>query len=135
MFLAVIIHKTILAFSMGINLVTVQMAPKSSLLLTAIFALASPIGGGAGIALVAGSGESVTVTILNAILLNLATGTFFYIAFIEVIGYELANVDPQYHKKRLLLTIGILLGFALFAGVTFVPADHDHNDDQDHHDH
>jgi len=62
----------------------------------------------------------VTVTVLNAILLSLATGTFFYIAFIEVIGYELANVDPRYHKQRLLLIIGIVLGFAVFTGAFFI---------------
>ena len=85
-----------------------------------IFALASPIGGGIGIALAVSDSESVTITILNAILLSLATGTFFYIAFIEVIGYELANVDPQYHKQRLLFIIGIILGFIVFAGASFI---------------
>jgi len=114
---------------MGINFVTAKVALKSSLLLTAVFAMASPIGGSVGIALAVSNSDSVTVTMLNAILLSLATGTFFYIAFIEVIGYELANVEPGYHKHRLLLIIGILLGFALFAGVSFVP---DHDDNNDH---
>jgi len=127
----------LLALSMGINFVTIQVVLKSSLLLTAVFALASPIGGAIGIALDVSDSDSVTVTVLNAILLSLATGTFFYIAFIEVIGYELVNVEPGYHKDRLLLIMGILLGFALFAGVSFV-SDHDHSDhdhDHDHHDH
>ena len=123
MFAAIIIHKTILAFSMGLNFVTVKVALKSSIILTSIFALASPIGGAVGIALAVSDSQSVTVTALNAILLSLATGTFFYIAFIEVIGYELANVDPNYHKHRLLLILGIVLGFALFAGASFIPDD------------
>jgi len=114
---------------MGINFVTAKVALKSSLLLTAVFAMTSPIGGSVGIILAVGNSDSATVTMLNAILLSLATGTFFYIAFIEVIGYELANVEPGYHKHRLLLIIGILLGFALFAGVSFVP---DHDDNNDH---
>ncbi|XP_065902856.1 zinc transporter ZIP1-like isoform X2 [Dysidea avara] len=122
-FAAIIIHKTILAFSMGLNFVTVKVALKSSIILTSIFALASPIGGAVGIALAVSDSQSVTVTALNAILLSLATGTFFYIAFIEVIGYELANVDPNYHKHRLLLILGIVLGFALFAGASFIPDD------------
>jgi len=125
-FAAIIIHKTILSFSMGINFVTVKVAIKNSLPLTAIFALASPIGGSIGIVLAVSNSDSVIVTMLNAILLSLATGTFFYIAFIEVIEYELANVEPRYHKYRLLQIIGIILGFVLFAGVAFVP---DHNDD------
>jgi len=105
---------------MGINFVTVKVALKSSLVLTVIFALASPIGGGVGIALAVSNSHSVAVTLLNAILLSLATGTFFYIAFIEVIGYELAHVNPAYHKHRPLLVLGIVLGFTAFAGVSFV---------------
>ena len=108
---------------MGLNFVTVKVALKSSIILTSIFALASPIGGAVGIALAVSDSQSVTVTALNAVLLSLATGTFFYIAFIEVIGYELANVDPHYHKHRLLLILGIVLGFALFAGASFIPDD------------
>ena len=123
MFAAIIAHKTILAFSLGLNFATEQKALYSSIISTSIFALASPIGGGVGIALAVSNSDSVTVTVLNAILLSLATGTFFYIAFIEVIGYELANVDPQYHKHRLLLVLGIILGFALFAGASFIPDD------------
>ena len=134
MFAAIIIHKIILAFSLGINFVTVQVALKSILLLTAVFALASPIGGGVGIALAVSNGKSVTVTVLNAVLLSLATGTFLFIAFIEVIGYELINVKPHHHKHRLILILAILLGFSLFAGVSFVPS-HSHDDHHDHHHH
>ena len=120
MFAAIIIHKTIIAFSMGINFVTVNVALKSNIVLTVIFSLASPIGGAVGIALAVSNSHSPTITMLNAILLALATGTFFYIAFIEVVGYELSHVNPAYHKYRLLLILGIVLGFALFAGASFI---------------
>jgi len=124
-FAAIITHKTILAFSLGINLVTEKKALKSSIISALVFALASPIGGGIGIAFAVSNSESVTVTVLNAILLSLATGTFFYVAFIEVIGYELllANVDSKYEKHKLLLVLGIVLGFAVFAGASFIPDD------------
>ena len=125
MFVAVIIHKTILAFSLGINFVTVQVPLKTSLLLTIIFCLASPIGGGIGTSLVAGDSESVQVTLLNAILQGLATGTFLYIAFIEVISYELTNLEPEYVSHRLLLVLSILIGFSAFAGLSFID-EHNH---------
>ena len=124
-FVAVIIHKTILAFSLGINFVTVQVPLKTSLLLTIIFCLASPIGGGIGTSLVAGDSESVQVTLLNAILQGLATGTFLYIAFIEVISYELTNLEPEYVSHRLLLVLSILIGFSAFAGLSFID-EHNH---------
>ena len=120
---------------MGINFVTAKVALKSSIVLTVIFAVASPIGGGVGIALAVSNSESVPITVANAILLGLATGTFLFIAFIEVIGYELISVDPRHHKHRLILVLAILLGFALFAGVLFVPGHSHSHDDHDHHDH
>ena len=119
-FVAIVIHKTILAFSLGINFVTIQVPLKTSLLLTIIFCLASPIGGGIGTSLVAGDSESVQVTLLNAILQGLATGTFLYIAFIEVISYELTNLEPEYVSHRLLLVLSILIGFSAFAGLSFI---------------
>ena len=124
-FVAVIIHKAILAFSLGINFVTIQVPLKTSLLLTIIFCVASPIGGGIGTSLVAGDSESVQVTLLNAILQGLATGTFLYIAFIEVISYELTNLEPEYMSHRLLLVLSILIGFSAFAGLSFID-EHNH---------
>lgn len=124
-FVAVIIHKAILAFSLGINFVTIQVPLKTSLLLTIIFCLASPIGGGIGTSLVADDSESVQVTLLNAILQGLATGTFLYIAFIEVISYELTNLEPEYVSHRLLLVLSILIGFSAFAGLSFID-EHNH---------
>lgn len=123
-FVAIIIHKTILAFSLGINFVTIQVPLKTSLLLTIIFCLASPIGGGIGTSLVAGDSESVQVTLLNAILQGLATGTFLYIAFTEVISYELTNLEPEYVSHRLLLVLSILIGFSAFAGLSFIDDSH-----------
>lgn len=123
-FVAIIIHKTILAFSLGINFVTIQVPLKISLLLTIIFCLASPIGGGIGTSLVAGDSESVQVTLLNAILQGLATGTFLYIAFTEVISYELTNLEPEYVSHRLLLVLSILIGFSAFAGLSFIDDSH-----------
>ena len=137
-FVAIIIHKTVLAFSLGINFITAEVPWKTGLLLAVIFCLASPVGGGIGALLVASNSESVTVTLLNAILSGLATGTFFYVAFIEVISYELTNIDRQYVSQRLLLVLSILIGFATFAGLSFIhDHNHDHNSDHghDHHDH
>lgn len=134
MFTAIIIHKAILAFSLGINFVTLEVPLKISLLLTIVFCMASPVGGGIGTGLVAGHSESVALTLLNAILQGLATGTFLYVAFVEVISYELTNIEPRYLSHRLLIVLCILIGFSTFAGLSFI---HDHDDHDDHgsHDH
>ena len=131
MFLAIIIHKAILAFSLGINFITAQVPLKISLLLTVIFCLASPTGGAIGTTLAASDSDSVGITLLNAILQGMATGTFLYIAFIEVISYEVTNIEPKYTEHRLLLVLSVLVGFATFAGLSFIH-DHDHNHNHDH---
>ena len=96
MFTAIIKHKIVLAFSLGINFINSEVPWKTALLLSTIFCLASPIGGGIGATLAASDGESVSMTLLNAILSGLATGTFFYVAFIELISYELTNIGQQH---------------------------------------
>ena len=119
-FLAIIIHKSVLAFSLGINFVTTKIRWKISLLLTITFCVASPVGGAVGTVLASDDGQSVTITLLNAILSGIATGTFFYVAFIEVISYELTSIEPQYKEHRLLLVLAIAIGFTLFAGLSFI---------------
>ena len=85
--------------------------------------MASPIGGAVGTSLVASDSKSVVITLLTAILQGVATGTFLYVAFIEVISYELANLHPDYVSHRLLLVLSVLIGFSTFAGLSFI---HDH---------
>ena len=85
-----------------------------------IFCLASPVGGGIGTGLVASDSESAAVTLLDAILRALATGTFFYVAFVEVISYELTNIEQKYIAHRLLLVLSILIGFSMFTGLSFI---------------
>ena len=119
-FLAIIFHKLVLAFSLGINFVTVQVPWKTSLLLTIIFCVASPIGGGIGTGLVASGSETAAVTLLDAILSALATGTFLYVGFVEVISYELTNIEKKYIAHRMLLVLSLLIGFSTFAGLSFI---------------
>ena len=126
-----------MAFSLGINFITVQVPWKTGLLLAIIFCLASPVGGGIGTGLVASDSESAVITLLDAILSGLATGTFLYVAFVEVISYELTNIEKKYAAYRLLLVLSIVIGFTTFAGLAFIhDHDHDHGDDHGHdHDH
>ena len=119
-FLAIIFHKMVLAFSLGVNFITVQVPWKTGLLLTIIFCVASPVGGGIGTALVASGSETAGVTLLDAILSALATGTFLYVGFVEVISYELTNIEKKYLKHRLLLVLSIVIGFTTFAGLSFI---------------
>ena len=131
-FLAIAIHKAILAFSLGINFITTQVSLKTSLMLTIILCLTSPIGGAIGTILVTSNSGSVTLTLLTAVLQGITTGTFLYIAFIEVISYEISNIEPKYKEHMLLLVLAILIGFTTFASLSFMHH-HDRNDHNHHH--
>ena len=119
-FFAIIIHKSVLAFSLGISFVTTKVQWKTTSLLTLTFCVASPLGAVVGTILSSSDGESVTITLLNAILSGIATGTFFYVAFVEVISYEMSYIEPQYKAHRLLLVLAIVIGFTIFAALSFI---------------
>merc|ERR1712105_108184 len=48
-FIAVIVHKAVMAFSLGLNIAGSDLSPKSFLISNIIFAISSPIGVGIGI--------------------------------------------------------------------------------------
>ena len=52
-----------------------------------------------------------------AILICLATGTFLYITFFEILGKNLVGNQPQ----DLLSFLYFIIGFGVFAGLTAIP--------------
>lgn len=109
-----IIHKCVLAFSIGINLVQHSfpsfMVIKSSLLFSAM----SPIGLGLGILLLKYTSGRLG-TIFSAIFQAIATGTFLYVTFFEIFFHELNG--RECHK--LLKVLMMILGFSLITVVQY----------------
>ena len=113
-FTAVIIHKNILAFSLGMNLVQSRLSKCSILMSCLCFALMAPVGIVLGIILIE-SFSDFTHSIANGILQGFATGTFLYITFFEVLPHEMNS-----SKDRLLKVLFLLLGFSTIAGLLFL---------------
>ena len=107
---ALIIHKCILAFSMGINLVQhsfpALMVAKSAFLFSAM----SPIGFGIGILMLTYTSLNVG-HILSAIFQAIATGTFLYVTFFEILFHELNS--KECHK--MLKVLMIIFGYSVIA--------------------
>lgn len=108
---AVVFHKSLMAFSMGNNLVQSGYSAKRVFIGALIFALASPIGIATGIIMKETRRGN---DIVNGVLQGIATGTFLFITFFEVLSKEFSN-----HLYRISKTIAFLLGYGCILAVMF----------------
>ncbi|GLH05658.1 Uncharacterized protein GBIM_11230 [Gryllus bimaculatus] len=113
-FAAVVLHKTIIAFSLGLNLVQSQLGLIAIIRSNVLFCITSPIGMGIAMSLEQ-FGHAVDSSVVNGVLQGLACGTFVYITFFEVLPHELNK-----GKDRLLKLLALLIGFSVVCGVLFL---------------
>jgi len=113
-FIAVIVHKAVMAFSLGLNIAQSDLSVKSFVISNIMFSIASPIGVGIGIA-VADLPSSLPQDICNGLLQGIAGGTFLYITFFEVLPHEL-NVP----NKRLWKVFFVIIGYSAICGLLFI---------------
>ncbi|XP_077989408.1 zinc transporter ZIP1-like [Glandiceps talaboti] len=113
-FTALIIHKCLLAFSLGTNLVQSRLTKGAVFRSILCFAVAAPIGIGMGIAVMA-TASDFTSSLVNGVLQGLATGTFLYVTFFEVLPHEMNTPSD-----RLLKVLCIILGFSTICGLLFL---------------
>lgn len=108
LFMAVIIHKICLAFSLGLKLQQDGKTRFQYLTSLAVFALASPTGVVLGIVI---TKVLQAADLLKAeFLLNaLATGTFIYITFLEILAPEFNT----HYINQLFKVIAVTVGFAV----------------------
>lgn len=129
-FIAVIVHKAVMAFSLGLNIAQSSLTRRSFIISNVIFSLSSPIGVAFGIAMedlpdslstdicngvLQGRPGELTEAGLNILIPGIAGGTFLYITFFEVLPHEM-NVP----KKRPLKVFFVILGFASISGLLFI---------------
>lgn len=114
LFLAVIAHKGVMAFSLGLTLAQAKLTKKQFVMSVLVFSLASPLGMAIGIFL-SDLDRSLGVDFANAILQTIAGGTFLYVTFFEVLPHEFNQP-----KNRMLKVLFVLLGFSCIAGLIFI---------------
>lgn len=112
--LALLIHKGVIAFSLTLKLLQGNLRPRAVLGSLIIFSIMSPLGIGLGVALTVSPGP-VLSHLARSVLEGLATGTFVYITFMEILPHELASSDHRIGRLIILL-----LGFALISGILFI---------------
>ncbi|XP_065334892.1 zinc transporter ZIP1-like [Cloeon dipterum] len=111
---AVMLHKAVIAFSLGLNLVQSALGLTAILQSCLVFCSTSPIGIGLGM-LADEMGHTPQSVLLNGVLQGLACGTFIYVTFFEVLPRELSN-----GIQRLPKVLAVLIGFSVVCGVLFL---------------
>ncbi|KAI8487579.1 hypothetical protein Bbelb_345720 [Branchiostoma belcheri] len=109
LFFVVVVHKSILALSLGMNVATGNLSLSCKVVTCVVFSVAGPAGQGIGLLVTdADAGGLVT-----GILQGVATGTLLHVTFMEVLSKEMKTSD-------LLNTLSAVIGFALIAGLTLL---------------
>jgi zinc transporter 1/2/3 len=110
--LAVLIHKSIISFSVGVKLISAATNKGSAYLACIILASATPIGILIMLSMQEFFPSNSSTKIINDILRAFACGTFFYITFFDVLPHEL-NASSKI--RPLIKTFCVFIGFTVTA--------------------
>ncbi|XP_064474469.1 zinc transporter ZIP1-like [Ornithodoros turicata] len=120
MFLAISLHKFVIAFVVGFDLSAGDVRRKVIFFYMGIFSIMSPLGALIGV-VTSSNFEGLAVTALNGI----ASGTLIYVTFFEVLQRQRKSMI-----SGLLQLLAVVLGFSVMLVMVIVlPSDHDHEGD------
>jgi len=115
LFMIVILHKSIISFSLGLNMVTSRMSLSRIVTSNLFFSLTAPVGVGLGMLVQTYSGTSEDIALIGGVLQGIACGTFLYVTFFEVLPHELNN-----GSYRLWKVLCVILGFSAVCGLMYI---------------
>ncbi|KAG7327366.1 hypothetical protein KOW79_008972 [Hemibagrus wyckioides] len=111
--IAILIHKSIIVFSLSIKLIQSAVPTMWLIIYILVFSIMSPMGIAIGIGV--SEAQLQMGLLVQAVLEGLAAGTFVYITFLEILPHELNSPGRQ-----LLKVLFILIGFSLMAFLCFL---------------
>ncbi|XP_038057061.1 zinc transporter ZIP1-like [Patiria miniata] len=122
-FIAIALHKGIEAFTISISFAQTYASHTAKTVYCVAFALMSPLGVAIGIPIAMSTRNQQKAVpgsslMINAILQALATGTFMFVTFIEILPHELNS-----KKDGLLKFVSIVAGFAAISALNAIEHD------------
>ncbi|XP_071443024.1 zinc transporter ZIP1-like [Hetaerina americana] len=139
---AIAAHKFVIAFCVGVELVSARTRPALLVAYVATFAMVTPLGIGAGIAVTAaesGAAEGMSSSVVAVVLQGMAAGTLLYVVFFEVLQRERAGSHAASaglcHLLAILLGFGLMLGLQILSGHEHHSHAKDGGHGHDHHSH
>lgn len=116
---ALSLHKILVFFTIGVQTLEILGSLKKTLVVLVLFTLVSPCGVIIGES-INSTGDSVTRDLLSAILQGIATGTFLFVTFFEILFRELGSDDHD-----LLKVLCVVTGFVLVASIRLLEHEED----------
>ncbi|KAK7506074.1 hypothetical protein BaRGS_00002796 [Batillaria attramentaria] len=118
-FVGISIHKAIVALCLGLELTAaIPDKPLRVVLCLLFFALMAPMGVAIGMGVTSGGVNMGAQLLAASILQALATGSFLFVTFLEILGPELRGHDLGIYKVMV-----ATFGFLITAGVKVLDAD------------
>ncbi len=122
LFLAITTHKCVIAFSTGLQLAQVYSpAIRPILVSIVVYATMSPFGASVGTVVIHQLRRSarLDLNMVNGVLQSIATGTFMYITFFEILVKSLSSGGgvPGRGSGSLVQLGAVILGFGVMAGL------------------
>lgn len=118
---AIVIHKSIIAFSLGVSLVQHVMPSKTVVKSAILFSIMGPLGVGIGMAVLNNSTQ-LSSSLSSGILQGIANGTFLFVTFFEIFQREL---DAQ--GNRLLKVLFTVMGYSVVTALLYYANVLEHN--------
>ena len=117
-FLPVALHKSIIAFALGLSLAQSKLNVKAIVRSDFLFSVTSPVGIGIGTIIIAASSDNPDTAMINGILEGIACGTFLFVVFFEILPHEFMR--KKKFPNRLLKTLFLILGFSVVTLILFI---------------
>jgi len=118
---AIVIHKSIIAFSLSVNLVQHEMATRTIFKSAILFSIMGPIGIGIGIAVLRNATQ-LSSSLSSGILQGIANGTFLFVTFFEIFQREL-----EANGNRLLKVLFMISGYSVVTVLLYYANVLEHN--------
>ena len=115
MMIAIVLHESLCAFSLGLQLANQKAKPCLAAVLISTFAVLIPLGIGIGLSVEAGA-TSLAGHIVTLLLQGMAAGTFIYVVFFEILPPEISV-----KRDQLLKVVVTALGFLTIALLRLMP--------------
>ncbi|KAM4809104.1 zinc transporter ZIP2 [Rhinophrynus dorsalis] len=106
--IAVLIHKGIIVFSLSLKLLQSRICPLWLAIYIVTFSFMSPLGITIGI--IVTLKKTTVITLVQAVLEGISSGTFVYVTFLEILPQELNTED-----RPLMKVLFIVIGFTVMA--------------------
>ena len=128
MLIAIMLHKGLVAFSLGLELASsiAHHHRYRPAVLLFIFSIISPIGIGIGMAITSGHVDELAQTLASGVLQALATGTFLYVTFFEILGQSFGHSHGEGGFRpwaELLKVVLTFVGFGAMGAATLLESD------------